>query len=183
MRVRAASSSAAGVSGGAFARVPLAAKPAASALRGRPRPRRACGPPARKRSRQTYRSLRISFSSRPKALTFSPASIRRTTPSLNSRLKTRGDDLDLDICSPIENCPLFSVSHFRGPLQNFFRGEQGIFLKEQGFFRRNREFPLRRSVSWKQSARAPTMPGKAAFAARTVHDRLCVEWCDLRRGN
>jgi hypothetical protein len=33
---------------------------------------------------------------------------------LNSRLKTRGDDLDLDISSPVENCPLFSVSHFWG---------------------------------------------------------------------
>ena len=59
---------------------------------------------------------------RAKALTFSPASIRRTTASLNSRLKTRGDDLDLDdlgldIHSPIEKCPLFSVSHFWGALQ------------------------------------------------------------------
>src|SRR5712671_5328885 len=116
MRVRAASSSAAGVSGGACALVPLAAKPAAPTLGGRPRPRRASGPPARKRSRQTYRSLRENLSSRAKALTFSPPSIRRTMPALNSRLKTRCDDLSLDIRSPMENCPLFSVSHFRGAL-------------------------------------------------------------------
>src|SRR5258708_7248292 len=56
--------------GQAFAVSPRAAEADPSALRGQPRPRRACGPPDRKRSRQTYRSLRISFSSRPKALTF-----------------------------------------------------------------------------------------------------------------
>ena len=51
MRLRAASSSAAGVSGtgvpaSAFELVPLATKRAASALGGRPRPRSASGPPA-----------------------------------------------------------------------------------------------------------------------------------------
>src|SRR5438445_187768 len=106
MRLRASSSSAARVSGaGACACPPLATRLAASALGGRPRPRSASGPPARKRSRQTYRSLRVNFSSRASALTFSPASIRRTMPTLNSRLKTRWDDLRLDICSPMENCP------------------------------------------------------------------------------
>jgi hypothetical protein len=39
--------------------------------------------------RQTYRSLRVILSSRARALTFSPASIRQTIPTLNSRLKTR----------------------------------------------------------------------------------------------
>ncbi len=73
----------------------------------------------RKRSRQAYRSLRENLSSRAKTLTFSPASIRRTMPTLNSRLKTRCDDLGLDIRSPMENCPLFSVSHFWGALQIF----------------------------------------------------------------
>jgi hypothetical protein len=39
---------------------------------------------------------------RAKALTFSPASIQRTTITLNSRLKTRAF---LDMRSPIGNCP------------------------------------------------------------------------------
>ena len=88
-----------------------------SDLRGRPGPRRASGPPETKRSRQMYKSLLENRSSRANASTFSPASIRLTIPSLNARLKTRCDDLDLDIRSPMENCPLFSVSHFRGALQ------------------------------------------------------------------
>src|ERR1700733_7065314 len=44
----------------------------------------------------------------------SPAKIRRTASSLNSRLKIRGDLLG--ISPPLENCPCFPVSHFRGPL-------------------------------------------------------------------
>jgi hypothetical protein len=48
-------------------RVALAAAAQRSARGGRPRPRKACGPPARKRSRQAYKSLRDSLSSRPKA--------------------------------------------------------------------------------------------------------------------
>src|SRR5580658_8666662 len=115
-RRRAAASASSGPSGGAGivagAAAPLAARG------GRPRPRKACGPPARKRSRQAYRSLRDSLSSRPKALTFSPATSRQTTPSLNSRLKTRGD-LDLDMGPPMENCYQFPVSHFWGALQFF----------------------------------------------------------------
>src|SRR6266403_6262849 len=88
-----------------------------SELRGRPGPRRASGPPQRKRSRQMYKSLLENCSSRANARTFSPASIRLTIPSLNARLKTRCDDFGLDIRSPMENCPLFSVSHFWGALQ------------------------------------------------------------------
>jgi hypothetical protein len=52
-----------------------------------------------------------------------------TIPSLNARLKTRCDDLGLDIRSPMENCPLFSVSHFWGALQM----EQGNLLAGTGF--------------------------------------------------
>src|SRR5260221_2297510 len=70
-----------------------------------------------------YKSLLENCSSRANARIFSPASIRLTIPSLNARLKTRCDDLGLDIRSPMENCPLFSVSHFWGALQM----EQGIF--------------------------------------------------------
>src|SRR6266403_1359127 len=87
-----------------------------SELRGRPGPRRASGPPQRKRSRQMYKSLLENCSSRANARIFSPASIRLTIPSLNARLKTRCDDFGLDIRSPMENCPLFSVSHFWGAL-------------------------------------------------------------------
>src|SRR5712671_6625044 len=64
-----------------------------------------------------YKSLLENRSSRAKARIFSPASIRLTIPSLNARLKTRCDDFGLDIRSPMENCPLFSVSHFWGALQ------------------------------------------------------------------
>src|SRR6516165_1829731 len=73
-----------------------------------------------------YKSLLENCSSRANARTFSPPSIRFTIPSLNARLKTRCDDLGLDIRSPMENCPLFSVSHFWGALQglsgNNYRG-------------------------------------------------------------
>src|SRR5258705_1988292 len=88
-----------------------------SELRGRPGPRRASGPPQRKRSRQMYKSLLENCSSRANARIFSPASIRLTISSLDARLKTRCDDFGLDIRSPMENCPLFSVSHFWGALQ------------------------------------------------------------------
>src|SRR6266481_1572307 len=99
---------------------PPARKADRSELRGRPGPRRASGPPQRKRSRQMYKSLLENCSSRANARTFSPASIRLTIPSLNARLKTRCDDLGLDIRSPMENCPLFSVSHFWGALHREF---------------------------------------------------------------
>ena len=85
-----------------------------SDLCGRPEPRRASGPPEMKRSRQMYKSLLENCSSRANALTFSPASVRLTIPSLNARLRQRCDDLGLDIRSPLENCPLFPVSQFRG---------------------------------------------------------------------
>src|SRR5260221_13943864 len=65
-----------------------------------------------------YKSLLENCSSRANARIFSPASIRLTIPSLNARLKTRCDDFGLDIRSPMENCPLFSVSHFWGALQH-----------------------------------------------------------------
>src|SRR5204862_3108297 len=83
--------------------VMLRATIADSALGGRPRPRSASGPPDRKRLRQTYRSLRRTLSSRASALTFSPASMRRTILSLNSRVKTRIAFLDMG--SPWRNCP------------------------------------------------------------------------------
>src|SRR5882757_7761772 len=73
----------------------LRATIADTALRGRPRPPSASGPPDRKRLRQAYRSLRRTLSSRASALTFSPASMRRTTLSLKSRLNTRIAFLDM----------------------------------------------------------------------------------------
>src|SRR5260221_12585794 len=75
-----------------------------------------------------YKSLLENCSSRANARIFSPASIRLTIPSLNARLKTRCDDFGLDIRSPMENCPLFSVSHFWGALQR----RTGNFLRRRG---------------------------------------------------
>src|SRR5258706_7095188 len=72
-----------------------------------------------------YKSLLENCSSRANARIFSPASIRLTIPSLNARLKTRCDDFGLDIRSPMENCPLFSVSHFWGALQSLWHEENG----------------------------------------------------------
>src|SRR5712671_1537510 len=123
-----------------------------SELRGRPGPRRASGPPQRKRSRQMYKSLLENCSSRANARIFSPASIRLTIPSLNARLKTRCDDFGLDIRSPMENCPLFSVSHFWGALQS----DQGIFSARTG----NESVGTRNSASsyFKTAAIAYALP-------------------------
>jgi hypothetical protein len=60
--------------------------------RGRPGGRNASGPPRSYLSHQWYSSFGHTWNSVAKALTFSPAKIRRTAASLNSRLKTRAGE-------------------------------------------------------------------------------------------
>jgi len=74
-------------------------------LRGRPRPRSASSPPARKAARHSYSSLRPTCSSRERAETFSPLSNRHTAETLNSWLNDR--DLLIRYSSSHQNCPLF----------------------------------------------------------------------------
>ena len=65
-----------------------------------------------------YKSLLENCSSRANALTFSPASVRLTIPSLNARLQEqRCDDLGLDIRSPFgRTVPYFPCLNFGGAL-------------------------------------------------------------------
>jgi len=87
----------------------------ATALVGRHAGRKASGPPRRKCMHHLYKWVAVNPSSPDSAVAPSPAIIRFTAESLNSRLKTRRFPVDIGLPS---RKFLVSVSHFRGALHH-----------------------------------------------------------------